>query len=285
MTITTHMPRDQYVAINALNISRLKEMKRSPQHYQHALTNRTSTRPLLVGTAAHVAILEPEKYAEQFAVWNRTTEGGNQAPRRGQFWDAFVTTVGGRQVLTVDEDRTARAIARAVRFDEAANEYLATGEPEVTLEWNLPPELGGRPAKGRVDWLTTIGTRDCLVGVKTARDCGPFWFGRHAFDLQYHLQWAYYHDAHKAIRGRAPSMIEIVVENEAPYAVAVYRVSDDILDLGRETYWELVKQLNECEATGEWPGPVRGVAELTFPTWAYPRESDLSGLGLDLEVA
>jgi hypothetical protein len=281
VTITTRMPREQYVAIDALNFSRLKEMKRSPQHYQHALTNRDKSSPLMVGTAAHVAILEPEKYAGQFVVWDRVSENGNSCPRRGQYWDAFQATVGNRTVLSVEEDRVARAIAKAVRFDETANEYLATGEPEVTLQWQLPRELGGRPAKARADWLTTIGTRDCLVGVKTARDCGPFWFGRHAFDLQYHLQWAYYFDAYKAIRGRAPSMVEIVVENEAPHAVAVYRVSDDILELGRETYWELVKQLNECEATNEWPGPVRGVAELSFPTWAYPRESDLSGLGLE----
>src|SRR4051812_9862839 len=133
MRITSRMPRSEYDAIDALNISRLKEMKRSPQHYRHALTHRKETAPLVTGNACHVAVLEPERYELDFCVWDRVTDGGAMAPRRGQFWDAFLKGCGGRTVLTPEQSKLAANIAAAVRGNELAAAYLANGDPEVTL--------------------------------------------------------------------------------------------------------------------------------------------------------
>jgi hypothetical protein len=121
------------------------------------------------------------------------------------------------------------------------------------------------------------------VGLKTARDVRPREFGNQVARLGYHLSWAYYLDGYTAITGRVPELREIVVESAPPYAVAVYRIEADVVLQGREEYFELVKILNECEANGEWPGPVRTEQVLTLPTWAYRSDNDLAGL--DLEVA
>lgn len=284
MTITSRMPRAEYDAITALNISKLKAIKRSPQHFRHELDHPKASVPLVVGNAAHVAVLEPERYVSDFAVWMRRTEAGKQAPRSGQWWDAFRIENEGKMVLTCDENALAQEIAKAVRFDERANTYLASGDPEVTLEWNLPPELGSRPAKGRFDWLTTIDGRPYLVGLKTARDCRHFAFGSQAAKLDYASQWAYYYDGYYSITGVKPLVREIVVESAPPYAVAVYRIEDDIILQGRENYWEMAKQLAECEARDEWPGPEPVEQELTLPSWYYgTAEDDLSGLDLETE--
>jgi hypothetical protein len=37
MSIESRMPREEYDAIQAISITRLKELRRSPQHYQYAL--------------------------------------------------------------------------------------------------------------------------------------------------------------------------------------------------------------------------------------------------------
>lgn len=285
MRITSRMPRATYDGIAALNISRLKEIKRSPQHYHHAIDNPVEKSCLTLGNATHVAVLEPERYATDFAVWTRRTEGGNAAPRNGKHWDQFRQDNAAKTVLTYDENALANAIAVAVRFDERANEFLAIGDPEVTLEWLLPSELGNRAAKGRIDWLTKIDGVDYLVGLKTARDCRHFAFGAQAAKLGYHLQWAYYHDAFVAIRNRKPRLVEIVVESEAPHAVAVYTIPDDIIEQGREEYWELVKILAECEQADEWPGPVPAIEDLTLPSWIYKQADDLADIGLDLDSA
>lgn len=286
MRITSRMPRTEYDAIDALNISRLKEIKRSPQHYFHALTNRVEKACFTLGNATHVAVLEPERYPHDFRVWDRRTEAGAMAPRKGQHWDAFCVEASGKTVLTPDQNEIAMAIANAVQGNEIAASYLVTGDPEVTLEWRLPAELGDRPAKGRADWITSIDGRPVIVGLKTTRDCRRFAFGSQAAKLSYHWQWAYYFDGYVATTGKTPRMVEIVVEADAPHAVAVYRIPDDIIEQGREEYWEAVKLLAECEAANEWPGPEPREEFLSLPSWVYGTDdNDIDDLGLTKEKA
>lgn len=282
MKITSRMPRATYDAIEALNISRLKEMKRSPLHFRHLIENPKQSEPLVLGTATHVAVLEPERFSSEFVMWDRTTAAGKMAPRSGQYWEAFVRENLGRTHLTPEQHRLANAIAAAVRFNPTANRYLETGDPEVTLEWTLPPELDSRPAKGRVDWFTVVDGRPCLVGLKTSRDCRHFQFSRQAANLGYHLAWAYYVDGFKAIKGVEPRCVEIVVESAAPHAVKVYNIPNELILQGRDEYWECVKMLRECEQTGEWPAPGGDAEEdLSLPSWAYQQEGgDLEGLEL-----
>jgi len=282
MKITSRMPRAEYDAIDALNISRLKEVKRSPLHFKHLLDHPKVSDPLVLGTATHVAVLEPERYASEFTVWDRMSDAGNACPRRGQYWDQFVALAGNKTILSPEQNRLANAIAAAVRFHPVANQYLETGDPEVTLEWTLSAELGGRAAKGRVDWITRVAGKPVIVGLKTSRDCRHFAFSKQAANLGYHLAWAYYADGYKAIKGVEPKQVEIVVEAEPPHAVKVYRITPDIIEQGREEYWECVKLLAECEERDEWPAPGGDAEEdLTLPTWAYKQESDIAGLELD----
>jgi hypothetical protein len=271
------MPADEYRAIEAVSISRLKELRRSALHYRYALTNPKDTEPLRLGTASHCAVLEPERFERQFAVWQRRTEGGNMAPRRGQHWEAFEKAHAGREILTEQHAELALAVALAVRNDPVALPYLISGEPEVVMQW----KIGERACKGRVDWLTRMDGEPVIVGLKTARDCRPFIFGAAAAKLDYALQWAWYFNGYAAIKGgERPRMVEIVVESAPPHAVVVYRIPDDILLQGEENYQELLRALEKCEASGEWPGPNTEEQVLTLPSWYYPTDDDISDMGL-----
>ena len=276
-SIESRLPRDQYDAISAVSITRLKELRRSPQHYQWALAHPRETGALTLGIATHVAVLEPERFASEFAIWDKRTESGRASPRNGKVWDAFQELHANRTILTAEESRLANAIAKAVRFNEVANRYLAAGDPEVSLQW----DIDGRACKGRIDWLTKIDGEAYLVGLKTTRDCRHFAFGSQAAKLDYALQWAWYMDGYERITGAIPRMIEIVVESAPPFAVATYRIENDILLQGRDNYRELLKILAECEAKDEWPGPVVGEQVLTLPSWYYPSMEDISDLELE----
>jgi hypothetical protein len=165
-----------------------------------------------------------------------------------------------------------------VRSDPIAIKYLAVGDPEISLHWMM----GMRECKGRADWLTNIDGQKVLVGLKTARDCRHMVFGSQAAKLGYHLQWAFYHDGFETITGAKPHMVEIVVESDAPHAVAVFIIPNDIIEQGREEYQALLRTLDDCEAADVWPGPVPNEEFLTLPTWAYARDDeDLSDLGLE----
>src|SRR5208337_1440877 len=300
MTIESRVPRDIYLGLPGINITRLKELRRSPQHYRYALDHPKESDAMTLGIATHVAVLEPERFEKQFAVWTKRTDGGAMSPRRGKDWDEFSLLNASRTILTQDEARISKEIAKAVRSDATAMKYLEAGEPEVTLQWALNPQRsednGYRLCKGRIDWFTSDSfTSDpiiaglkttrgpIIVGLKTTRDCRPYQFGSQAAKLDYAIQWAWYADGFEANTGKTPRMVEIVVESAPPYAVATYLIEDDLLVQGRENYIALLRQLADCEAADTWPGPVSGERILSLPSWYYPGgDDDLSDLGLEM---
>jgi PDDEXK-like domain of unknown function (DUF3799) len=277
-SITSRMPMDEYQGLAGTSITRLKELKRSPLHYRHRLAVPLESSPLALGTAAHCAVLEPERFADQFAVWSRRSETtGTLCPRNGKWWEAFQLENAGKTIITEDECTAALGIGAIVRADPIAGRYLASGEPEVVLQW----DAHGRACKGRIDWLTHLDD-PVLVGLKTTRDCRAFIFGAQAAKLDYPLQWAWYFNGYSLIKGVRPRVVEIVVESAPPHAVAVYTINEDILLKGEEEYLRLLPILAECEAAGVWPGPATDEQLLTLPTWYYgPTADDISELELE----
>jgi hypothetical protein len=277
--IRSRVLREEYDSLPGISITRLKELRRSPMHYLYRLTNPKQSDALTLGTATHVAALEPERFESQFMVWQGVTASGRAKPRSGKNWLSFkdAAAKAGQTILTAAEALEARTIARAVRSDPLALAYLEVGDPEVTLQW----QVRGRIARGRADWLTKVDGEPVIVGLKTARDARPIQFGNACAKLGYHLQWAFYYDGYEFITGRQARMVEIVVENAPPYAVVVYRIPDDVIQQGRDEYLVLLDQLDECERAGSWPGPSTQEEYLTLPSWVYAAHDDLSELGLE----
>ena len=274
--IRSRVPADEYHSMPGISITRLKTLGRSPKHYIHELKNPRKTDPMTLGTAAHCAVLEPHLYDERFAVWARMSDNGNQCPRRGQYWDAFVQENLDKEILTVEQHELARAIGKAVRSDPIAMKYLSFGEPEVTLQH------GDR--RGRADWITKLEGKPFVVGLKTARDCRPMIFGSAAARLGYPLQWAWYFDLYESITGSEPVMIEIVVESAPPHAVVTYIIPEDAILQGRDEYERLLEVLARCESTGEWPGPAECEQVLSLPSWYYgDAVDDLTSIGIETE--
>lgn len=138
----------------------------------------------------------------------------------------------------------------------------------------------GEACRGRIDWLAELDGAPVLVGLKTSRDGRIFKFAAQAFALSYHLQWAYYLDGFRALTGIMPKkVVEIVVENSAPYEPVVYSIPDEILELGRDEYRRLLRLRAECSSLNSWPPSLEDETPLSFPTYAF------AGLGDDQDVA
>lgn len=276
--IVSALAMQEYVSVPATNISSLKELLRSPQHYRHRLAHPKKTAPMTLGTAAHCAVLEPERFATEYVAWTRTTESGRAAPRNGKAWDAYCAEHAERTILTADEYADALAIRDAVRGDVTAMKYIGAGDAEVSMRW----EMHGRQCKGRVDWITHVDGQPVIVGLKTARNASHFPFASAAEKLGYHLQWAWYFDGYGHVTGKVPRVVEIVVESDAPHAVVVYDIPPDVIDQGRDEYMELLRLLAECEKRDEWPGYALGEQTLSLPSWVYGADDDINDI--DLEV-
>src|SRR5690606_23387193 len=156
--------------------------------------------------------------------------------------------------------------------------YFETGEPELALQWHDAET--GTLCKGRIDWLNT-DSGPVLVNLKTCREVTPFAFSRQAAQLSYHVQDAYYADGYERATGERARVVIVTVEQAAPHDVVVYRVPDEVLDIGRDEYRRWLTVLQECQRTCRWPG-IGEDAELEFslPAWLVPDDSDVADLGL-----
>jgi exodeoxyribonuclease VIII len=108
------------------------------------------------------------------------------------------------------------------------------------------------------------------VDVKTTSagaDYGTF--SRQAASLNYHVSAAWY--CHLAgLNGLPPCRFYwIAVETAAPYAVAVYEIHPDALDLGVGMMNDALELIAQCEDAGVWPGYQSEAQCLNLPAWAY----------------
>jgi len=267
-----------YATIQAVNFSSLKEILTSPRRYRHRLKSpRPSTKNMRLGTAAHTAVLEPERFMIDYALFS-----GKR--RAGKKWKEFQAANDGKQIIKTDEYKTAIAIRDAVRRDACAMRYLEAGHPEVTIVWD-DTETGVR-CKGRLDWVSQDPS-DVVVDLKGAANIESFAFWRSAARLLYHAQKAFYLDGFKAaVPGSDPKSKVVAVEFEEPHDVVVYNMTNEVLDKGREEYRSMLIRLVECEHRREWPGYANGCEmDAQLPAWMMTEDDDLESLGLELPGA
>lgn len=274
------MSRTAYNALKErVNWSTLKELLRSPQHYQHRLAAaREDTDAMVLGRCVHLGVFEPNRFATEVMAWT----GG---VRRGAFWEHFRIQCLGQEILREDDFERCLAIQRAVRDAPAARQYLMGGTAELTVLWtHETPAVNGvlgysLDMRSRLDFVTPTA----IVDLKTARDASPSGFGRAVGTYRLHTQGALYVDAYERATGRRLPYVLLVVESVPPHAVVVYRVPDALLDLGREEYQALLGRLHACRRDSLWPGYAEAEMELTLPRWADDENISAEELGLVME--
>ena len=267
---STTLSFDQYRRLRATNWSSLKELARSPAHYKWRLTHERPDSPaMMIGRAIHAAVLEPEKFAAEFAVFSG-------ARRSGPEWTAFKAAHEDATILKADEYEQVQGVAASVWAHKVARRLMRYGKPEVSLTWN-DKETHVR-CKSRPDWVRG----DLLMDLKSTRDIDARTFGRTAERLGYAGQLAF------ARRGLAANGAEdgptyiVAVEQEGPFDVAVFRVPDEVLDAGDAMVSRLLNELVACRRRGKFAGRYEGEAVLDYPVWGLDRDDDISGVGLDL---
>jgi hypothetical protein len=252
-----------YAKIDAINWSTLKEMAKSPKHYQHALANaRKDTAAMALGRAVHTAVFEPDRFALEYAVWK-----GDR--RAGKTWEAFKAMHAKETILKVDEYRKCIAIRDAVRSHPTAARYLADGVGEQTISWT--DKGTGLACKARYDWYSraAAGGRGALVDLKTASDIEARAFARTVARLAYYAQLSMYADGLADSVGHDPEVVIIAVESNAPHDVAVFNLDADALYAGREHYRDLLARVKGCREFNHWPGRYVEKQSLELPPWAF----------------
>ena len=252
-----------YSDLRGVNWSTLKEMGRSPLHYQHRLTTPRSDSPAMrLGRAIHTAVLEPDLFPVHWTLYD--------GRRAGNAWTEFSAVNADKGILTVDEYDTVLAIRDAVRSHKVARRLLRHGKSEVTLQWIDP--VTRIKCRARLDHLRG----NALTDLKSTKDVESRTFGRLAEKMGYAGQLAFYRLGLIATGHDLAPVRIVAVEATAPHDVAVFTVDEDVLQVGVMEVRRLLHLVKTCRSRRRWPGRYPEEESLEYPEWALPAGSDYS---------
>lgn len=240
-----------------LNISRLLKIEKSAMHYKWSLEHDDAdTDALRLGRLLHLAILEPDTYAE--------TVVPCELDRRTKAYKEFAEANAGKTIIKMDEHRMAMKLAANLLSHPVTSRYMQTIKTEVDCFWT---HHSGRACKSRFDGID-VGNR-FLIDLKSTTDCTRDKFTRAIKDYRYHARAAFYMDAFEATHGTAPEFLLFAMEKSPPFAVAPYTLAPEWIESGRAKYERLLSLLERCEKADSWPGPNDdALTELEMPPWA-----------------
>ena len=161
-------------------------------------------------------------------------------------------TLAAGKILLKDEAFAAvQSMVESVR--RVCGKWLdLPGRKEQSIYWEN--ELTGLPMKMRLDWLV-IGQRPVVFDLKTTTDASPLAFRTTIERQRYWLQHPQYVEGIEAVTGETPLFYFIAVENKFPFACAIHEIDPDSAELANMRRNELLSQLADCFASGEWSEP------------------------------
>lgn len=241
---------DEYLGINGLSASGLKDFSKSPAYYRHKRENPGQpTRQMILGTLVHASFLE-----------GRTDYAVFDGVRRGQEYKSFTEDNYGKVIVTRAESEDIEGMVGALKSSPHAMELIKTGAAEQTLMTEHPVA-----SKARFDWVCQ--ERNIICDLKTTADASPEAFAKQVFNLKYHWSAYWYLERYKIATGRGAEFIFLCVENTEPYSVALYHVPDDVISFAAAQVTPLVEQYNECLLFDSWPHPETTIQTLIPPAW------------------
>lgn len=181
----------------------------------------------------------------------------------------------GRMVLSPEQWEQLHAMASAVHSHPAAGALLTSvpGEAEKSVYWI--DAATGVLCRCRPDWWRDDNV---IVDLKTTEDASPEGFAKSMANYRYDVQAAYYLDGIQQATGKRPkAFVFIAVEKKPPFAVGVYVLDSDSLELGGAQYRADLRVFAECERSGDWPGYGDKIQTISLPAWHANKNAHLIG--------
>jgi len=247
-----------------ISASGLKLISRSPRHYWNRYLNpayEDATTPAMAfGSVVHTLMLEPHTFNERYAISpdvSRTTKEGKAA------YTAFTEANKGKEFISSKDYVLATDMIEQAKLNPIITDLLDLSEKEAMHTF----EVLELPCKMKADAINVID--GCIIDLKTCTDASPDGFGKDAYNLGYLLQAAFYLDGyHLATGNNLKRFIFIAMEKSAPYIAAVYELTPEQIELGRQQYLAALQTYKNCLAANKWHAYGDNIQFLTLPNWA-----------------
>lgn len=237
---------ETYRAWDADNASLYNEVRKSPLHAWWQIHYGSESTPAQeLGTAAHMAFLEPERFDATYTVLpedhdGRTKEG---KARKQEIEEQ------GKTPLKAGDAQMCEAIRQAVHSHVDLRRMVqADGDNELSLVW----ENGSRLQKARIDrWVPLAGI---AIDLKTTTCARPDAFKHAVRKYGYDLAAYHYLEGIEANELPGEEIWLVAVEKSPPHVITIFRFDGKALARGREKRDFAMEQLAACRAMDYWPG-------------------------------
>lgn len=253
----------------AINKSRLTNMAVCPQYFKWCEENpQEPTEDLIVGSAFHKLVLEPNEFDSEFAIMpiiDRRTKAGKE------LYNEFVESNNGKTVITSEQYEMICAMRDAILSNPYAKK-LHNGEHEQSMYF--VDELTGIQCKIRPDTYTRIGDKVIITDDKSCKSAMPEDFMRDIIRYGYDVQaYMFRYGVSKVLNIPIEnvSFVFICCEKKEPYLTAIYEVTQDIFDRGEMLFRKYIGMLKYCTDTNNWYGINGHTHEpmtIGLPEWA-----------------
>ena len=273
------MPFEDYLAVDAFSNSDMKLLARSAWHWKHRLPTRV-TRPMLRGSLAHCAVLEPHALQARYtfvpadaprrpteAQWNAKKSNEDSTAAKA-WWRTFLDGVGQREVVTAEEFAITQQQLAALGAEPELARLLSIGYSECSVFW--VDKDTGIYCKARPDHVHPLDSRTVeLLDLKTTADESPEGFGRQAARMGYHRQASHYRAGFEAATGLKVREFVIGAVTNAPPVLAVpYVLPADLAEQANDERRELLELYAKCKREETWPAYGTGRQLLRLPAYA-----------------
>lgn len=229
------------------------------------LPRREPSDSMILGTALHAYVLEPDRWGELVAVEPAEIEGRTKAIQaKAEEWRL---ANAGKLIINQKQFDLVQVMANSLKESPTAGPLLfdSPGRNERAIRWQ--DSETGIWLKASFDRLLNCGID---LNLKTTRNPNPKSWAKDAANFGYHRQTSLYQSGKSLAADSAGESLHVVVGTEPPHLVAVFELGPSELDLGRRENRETLERLAYCRDTGDWQDAWESsITPISFPRWAF----------------
>ena len=248
-----------------LSSTEIRNLLITPAHYKARKNEGERNTPALnFGSATHSMILQPEleEVAALPKIDKRTKAG------KAEFAE-FCDENEGKIIVSEKEYLTIQAMQKVLYKHKYAKRILdrKSIKKEVSAVWREDSGDDSFLCKLRADILSQATDNEFIVDYKTTGDASHYGFSRQIFNKGYHIQAYHYARGMKALTGKDHIFMFIAQEKEAPYAVNVFSVDEEVMEIAKDSWEKATSDYLESLKSGRWSAYKEGVWPINVPNW------------------
>lgn len=259
---------------SSLSVTGAKRILDCPARFAWERDHRKEKRVFDFGHAAHAKVLGVGLGVEIVLTTAKDGAKSEARDRRTKSAQDHEDDIRARGLVPLirSEMDTVDAMAAALIGHPLAARLFRDGTSELSMFWR--DEATKVMLRGRIDWLTTLGSdRPVVVDYKTiAGTADPDRFGWEAGKYGYHMQDCWYREGYGVLTGTDPAFTFVVQEKSPPYLVSVCELDDDAREVGAQRNRVARATYLDCMTRDEWPGYAPVVHPVSIPRARYAPE-------------